>query len=267
MKVKLPIIGLELKTRSGKQEPPKVKQVNEVLGGVFSNSVNSLSGQTSISTKLLEANKEWVYRNNDVIAKEVAQTEFQLFRMGITGGEIVFNEVDDHPILDALDRFNDSTTRSDALYNTQSHKKLTGDAFWLMDWQGTELRNIFLLQPDKIELIIGNPTDATDELIEGYKYKDTINNKQIEVTYRPDQIIHFKTPNPKNPFRGYGAVEALADTIDLDSLTNEVTRKFFENGAIAQFILWTESKLNPDQLKRLNAQFRAAHGGGILDMG
>lgn len=271
MKAKLPIVGQVLTGEDAKANEELEKLVKDqvekltvsgsnTLGGVL-NITQKLSNEKTISTKLLEANKGWVYRNNDVIAKEVGGIEFQLFRIDLKQGEIEYTEVDSHPLLDLLARFNESTTKSDAIYNTQSHKKLTGDAFWYLDGKGTNISNVFILQPDNVELDIGDPTDATDTLIDGYKFKQNIDGKQVEKYYTPDEIIHFKTPNPKNMFRGYGAVEAAAEDIDLDNLTTEVNRKFFEKGAITNFVLSAEGKINDEQLVRLKAELRAAYTG------
>lgn len=247
--------GQEMKT-----EPAPKQKALTTLGGFFE-TWKSLSDEKSISTKLLEANKEWVYRNNDVIAKEVATIDFKLYRIDFKGGKYEYTEIEQHPILDILDRFNDTTTKADAIYNTASHKKLTGDAFWYLDGNGPNINNIFILPPDKITLEIGDFTDASDMLVEGYTYKDTIDGKQVEHTYTPDEVIHIKTPNPRNMFRGYGAVEAASDTIDLDNLTTETTKKYFLQGAITNFVLATEGKISADQLKRLKAEMKSAYGG------
>lgn len=262
MKVKLPIIG-QIKT--GKDIEPEIKIVekatSELLGGVLYNTTGKLSDEKTVSKKVLEANKGWVYRNNDVIAKEVSTVEFELYRIDLKNGEIVYNKIDDHPLLELLDKFNDVTTKSDALYNTQSHKKLTGDAFWLLEGPLNAPTNVFVLPPDKIELKLGDPTKGIASLIEGYTYKDTIDGKTVEREYKKDELLHFKTPNPSNMFRGYGVVEAIAETIDLDNITTDVTRKFFDNGAITNFVLSTEGKLNDEQLKRLKAELKAAYTG------
>ena len=229
----------------------------DALGGFLQFTRTSLSDEKTVSSKLLEANKEWVYRNNDVIAQEVSKIEFELYQVGLEGGEIAYREVDQHPLLDALDRFNSATTKSDAIYTTQSHKKLTGDAFWLLDKNGKAIQNIYTLPPDKIELKLGDPTQTNGKLVESYEYKDVIDGKKIEQVYQPDQIIHFKKPNPRNQFRGYGAVEAMAETIDHDNLASSTQGKFFKQGAIGNFILSTDSKLTQEQIKRLNAEFRA----------
>lgn len=248
-------------------KPEEVKTVETktkdlgILGGFFDADKKNLSGEKSISNKLLMANADWVYRNNDVIAKEVAQIEFELYSVGIKDGEIEYTEIEDHPLLQLLDRFNETTTKTDGIYITQSHKKMTGDAFWYLDGKGDNINNIFILQPDNVELVLGDFTDNSARLVDAYKYSATVDGELVEKTYEPDDIVHIKTPNPSNPYRGYGAVEAAAATIDLDWLTTDLSKKFFQNGAITNFILSTEGKIQEEQLKRLKAEFKSAYGG------
>lgn len=239
-----------------------IKEVkNKSVGGGFLEfGNNSLTGDTTVSTKLLAANVGWVYRNNDVIAKEVANIEFELYRVNVRAGEIVYDPVVTHPLLDALDRFNEFTSASDGFYITQSHRKLTGDAFWFVDGSGTNINGIYLLQPDKVTINLGKVA-GNNKVIESYTYKDVIKGEPIEVTYAPEDIIHFKIPNPANYYRGKSAVEAAAEAIDTDSMAIEANRKLFERGLIANFMLTTDKSLTPEQLKQLHSEFRNTYGG------
>jgi HK97 family phage portal protein len=232
----------------------------DLLGGILDISTSRLSNEKTVSNRLLQANREWVYRNNDVIAQEVSAIEFELYQVGLSKGEIVYTEIEEHPLLGLLDKFNLTTTRADGLYNTQSHKKLTGDAFWLLRKNGSQIDEIYVLQPDKVTLNLGDPNTG-QPLIKSYTYKDTIDAKTVEVTYQPEEIIHFKKPNPTNPYRGKGVVEALAETIDSDNLANLTQKNFFRKGAITNFVLTTDGKITPDQLKRLKADLKANNGG------
>lgn len=260
MKLNLPIIGPVVTGKDIEQPKTVKKSLNEVLGG-FLSSTNTLSGEKSISTKILQANRGWVYRNNDAIAQEVSKIDFELYAVGLSGGEIVYNEVNSNPLLDLLDKPNEETTKSDLIYIIQSHKKLAGDAFLLKIRNGQQVVGLRVLPPDKVSLNLQSPTETDPTIIESYEYKDVIDGKSVKFTYDPKDIIHFKKPNPSNPFRGLGAVEALADTIDLDNLTTETTKKFFENGAITNFVLTTKNRLTDDQLKRLNAEMRSSYVG------
>lgn len=259
MKVGRLTIGL---AKTGEDKPVEAKEkFFDVLGGLLEFAPNRLSDQKSISNKILKANKGWVYRNNDAIAQEVSKIEFELYTVGLSGGEIVYNEVESHPLLDLLDKPNAETTKADFLYTLQSHKKLTGDAFVLKIRNGNQVTGLRILPPDKIILNLQPPTETDPTVIESYHYQDTIDGKKVDVVYDPKDIIHFKKPNPDNPFRGLGAVEALSETIDLDNLTEETTKRFFTNGAITNFVLSTESKITDEQLKRLQAEMKATYTG------
>lgn len=233
----------------------------DILGGVVDIPYGGLSNEVSISRKILQANKEWVYRNNDVIAMEVSKMEFELYSVGLKDGEIVYNEIESHPILDLLDKPNPETTKADALYIVQSHKKLTGDAFWLKIRKGKTIKSLRSLPPDKITLKLREPTETDPTVVEYYKYDDVIDNQKISIIYQPEDIIHLKKPNPNNYFRGYGAVEALAETIDVDNLTNLTTKNFFKRGAITNTVFSTDSKVTDEQIRRIQAEMRSMYGG------
>lgn len=239
----------------------KMQTANTLLGGFFEFGSTKLSNEKTISHKLLDANREWVYKNNDVIAKRVSTIEFKLFKVKFVNGEFEFEVIKQNPILDLLDRFNESTNKTDGIYVTQSHKKLTGDAFWFVEKINGMPDKVYPLEPDKVELKLGDFTKSGGSLIESYEYKTIIDGKKVTRTYAPDEIIHFKTPNPTNLFRGYGAVEALAETIDLENLSNDLQRKFFDNGAISNFMLSTDKNLTDEQIKRVKREFRAEHAG------
>lgn len=227
----------------------------------FDLATRPLSDETKASNKLLQANKEWVFRNNDVIAKEVSTLEFQLFTSKMVGGELELTPITSHPLLDLLDRFNEAESRQDGLYNTSSHKTLVGDSFWLLDGNVNDPANIYLLNPTKTEVLLGDFTQQASRMIVGYKFKTLIKGKPIERRYDPEEIIHFKSPNPSNPVRGVGKVEALAGTIDLDNLTTEVNKEFFNRGAITNFVLTTDQKIGEENKQRLRAELKASYGG------
>lgn len=244
-------------------DQPEVKEkaiTEDILGG-FLNMSTGLSSEKDISTKLLAANRGWVYRNNDVIAKNVSELEFQLFRVRPSTSEVKFEPVEDHPILDLLDKFNDQMNRVEGVYQTESHINLAGDSFWYLT--GGDLPDgIFLLQPDKVTLDINNEVGSgTDRLVNSYKYKDNVDGKQIEISYDPEEIIHFKAPNPSNPFRGLSKVEAAAQAIDTDNLAVETSKNFFKNGAITNFVLTTENKLTEEQIRRMRAELSKGYSG------
>ena len=154
MKFNLPFIGnvslgqdANLVKEIIKEVEVKEKSIGTLVDWITGD-VKGLTSETKISSKLLAANKGWVYRNNDVIAKEIAQIEFELYSVRVVGQEIVLNPISIHPLLDALDRFNNFTSSYDGFYNTQSHKKLAGNAYWFIEGGGQNISGIFLMPPE-----------------------------------------------------------------------------------------------------------------------
>lgn len=267
MRLKLPLLGTKIAI--GKDSEPKTKIVEkrvsdtDVLGSFLNFGTSALSGEKSISSKLIKANEEWVYINVSTLAETVSSLEFELFQFKMIDGQIELTPIEEHELLELLERFNEVTTKTDAIYNTEAHLDLTGDAFWFLEGGAGNNRpeKIYLLQPDAISLKLGDFTKAGSVLIQSYEYKLNVNNKTIEENYRPDEIIHIKVPNPANPYRGKSAVEALAMTIDTDNFAQESLKNLFKNGMIGDFFLSTEKRATPEQIKNLAAQFKAAYTG------
>ena len=247
----------------GKRQPDVVKEIvkeiksKSIFGGLVE---TGLVTQTSVSDKLLKANDGWVFRNNDVIAKEVSTIEFELFTTRIVKGQVDFKPILSHPILDLLDKFNEYTSAGDGFYNTTSHKNLAGDAFWYLEGKGKNISNIYLLPPDKIRLNIGKPEDG-QSIVQSYKYENTIQGNQISEVYKPEEIIHFKNPDPNNEYRGKSKVVAAAEAIDTDNYAITAMKSFFERGMLTNFVLSTPNSLTDEQLKQLNAELRSNNQG------
>lgn len=240
-------------------EVPSTPRQKAFLGGAVDVDFGLVTHK-SASKHLIAANNGWVYKNNDVIAKEVATIEFELYTTKVVGGEIVFDPVLSHPILDLLDRFNEFTSASDGFYLTCSHKNLTGDAFWYLDGQGLNTKAVYLLQPDKVELDLGDPANG-QAVISRYKFTDNVSGKSIVKEYEPEEIVHFKNPNPGNPYRGKSKVVAASEAIDTDIYAIEANKGLFKRGLINNFFLSTEHGLTDEQRKQLQADLNANYTG------
>jgi HK97 family phage portal protein len=266
MKSKLPLIGeirtgKDAKTRTYTRtvEKPVEKILAPELGAGFLDlGEKGLSGEKDISTRLIKSFYSWVYANVSVLAEEISKVEFELYRVVLVKGEAEYQPISQSPFLDLLDRPNPFTTTSQLIYNTAAHLELTGDAFWLLD-KPQNPTQIFVLQPDKVTVTPGDQTKGY--LIEKYTYKDTINGKVVEQDYPPELIIHHKTPNPGNPYRGKSVVEAAALSIDNSNLAREFLKMFFTNGAVPNFALSSDQRITDDDIKRITAMLKRTYGG------
>lgn len=262
MKARLPIIG---EVRTGEDARPSVVRVNEKLApsglgaGFLDLGDKPLSGEKSISEKLIRSYHSWVYANVTAIAEVVGDIEFELYKVTVVKGEPNFNEVKSHPLLDLLDKPNRFTTASQLFYLSQANLELTGDCFYLLD-RPNQPTEIVMLQPDQVTIELGDPSDG-DEIIKGYTYRQTVDGKTTDTFYAPEYIIHMKTPNPSNPFRGKSVVEAAAVSIDTSNQAQEFLKVFFDNAAVPNFALSSDQRLTDEDVKRIQKQLKSKYGG------
>lgn len=240
---------------------PEQKKQKEVVGSFLNFGDRRLSTEKSASSKLIEACYGWVYINSSILAEAVSKLEIKLYRTGYKNGQLDLQEVQTHPLLDLLDRFNDSTTSSEGFYITESHLNLVGNSYWYTPLKNGEPSAILPLRPDKVELKLGQFKAESPNLIDAYVYKDVIDGKKVEVVYSPEEIVPIKVPNESNMFRGKSTVEAIANDIDIDTYAGQTLREFFENGMIVQFALTTDQRINNDQIANFQSQLRSTFGG------
>lgn len=262
MKARLPLIG---EVRTGEDARPSVVRVNEKLApsglgaGFLDLGDKPLSGEKSISEKLIRSYHSWVYANVTAIAEVVGDIEFELYKVTVVKGEPNFNEIKSHPLLDLLDKPNRFTTASQLFYLTQANLELTGDCFYLLD-RPNQPTEMVMLQPDAVTIELGDPSNG-DEIIKGYTYRQTVDGKTIDTFYAPEYIIHMKTPNPSNPFRGKSVVEAAAVSIDTSNQAQEFLKVFFDNAAVPNFALSSDQRLTDEDVKRIQKQLKSKYGG------
>lgn len=249
---------------NAKETPKPTKRVAKTKGALgvapdIFRASESLVNEKTASNKLLKANNGWVYANVSAIARGVGGIELKVYKPRIVGGQIDYMEIDTDPMLDVLERFNSMISQTDGFYTTAAHMELAGDAFWLLDGKGRNIKNIYILEPDKITVNFDMSPEGIQ--ITSYNYKNTIDGQVVDVNYTPDQIIHFKVPDPANPVRGKSVVQAASDIIDIDNMAEEYNKQLFIRGAIQKFVLSTDKAITEDDMKRLEMKLQKNYSG------
>lgn len=215
-------------------------------------------GKKLDASAALALNKGWVYACVRAIAEEVAKIEFRQFTTG-KDGDVEDSESD---LLNLLDSINPHQTRFEVLYTLAAHLELTGNAYWLLVGKNGEPVSsvdekplaIYPLSPKYVKPI----KSTLPEFIKGYEYRMDGTVKTLE-TY---QVLHFKTPDPSDPFEGMGTVGAVLDWVNADNAATEFNAAFFRNGAKIGGALETERVMTVDQQKLLRATFEDLYKGG-----
>jgi len=166
----------------------------------------------------IEAYRGWVYSCVKAIAEEVSKIEFILYRKK---GKKIEQVEEDHEAIETLERVNDYQTRFDFFEGIQSYLELVGETF-VYKYYGGVKKELWILRPDWMKIM---PPKKKGDFIGGYEYYvPGIRDPKI---FEPEEIVHFKYFNPKNPYRGRGALKAGAYAYDTDFFATKWNRNFF----------------------------------------
>src|SRR3990167_4861067 len=227
-------------TKENPQVPPQGPT------GIFTSAPIPPTRKTS--NYLKEAYQSWTYAAIQAISREVASIKLGLRQK--KGKEIV--DVEEHEALSLLHEANRFTTFYQLIEITQIYQELAGEAFWVLLRPGNESKGdileIWPLRPDWFSIV-----EDPIEYIAGYRYSPP--GYPEGILFPRENVVHFKFPNPINPYRGKGSVEAAALAIDLDIFSAEWNRNFFFNSALPSIIFSTEANITKEIAERLKKEW------------
>ena len=171
-----------------------------------------------------------------------------VMRKAVAYGDDFEEVTGSHPITDLLARANPFLNGFDLSVLRILYGELTGNAYLhpIID-EGTGLpAELWPLAPHYVEVI---PCD--DEFIKGYVYGVDSQHKQI---FEPDEVIHFRRPNPGNYFYGLGKVEAAYGVIQANEAIHEMDLATFANSARPDYAVVVKGSPTGDQLDRFQQQ-------------
>lgn len=141
-----------------------------------------------------------------------------------------FSEVTEaHPVLDLLRTVNPYMNGFDLAATRTLWQELTGNAYLQV------IRNplgvpgqLWPMPPQWVEIV-----PSRERFIEGYKYgKD----QSARVMLAPEEVLHFKRPNPTDLYYGMGKVEAGWSVIDLNEALMEMDTSMAANHARPDYV-------------------------------
>lgn len=198
----------------------------------------------------------WVYACVSAAAERAASYKLRLYQRK-NGKE---EEVISHPALALFHDPNPDQTFRELLINLFSNLLITGDAFWLLpkNLAGSKPAQIWSLNPSVTTAKVGQNPDLFNSLLRGYEH---INGSGQTVLLPRENIVHFRTFNPKTIYKGMSPIEAAALSIDNHNFASEHNRNVLEKGGHINGVLSTDSKLTPEQATQLKELWNSAYGG------
>lgn len=179
-------------------------------------------------------------------------------------GQATVEEVPEHPLLEMLKSVNEIHNSFDLFELTQLYLEAIGAAYWLMEFDP------FTKTPHKIWILPSQSVTprrhyGSKNIVDFYEYR---HEGSTEI-YQPDQIIHFRFPDPWNPYSaGLSPLRAAFEKIALDSQYTAMKRAVYDNVGMPSAVLDPEEPIGEDERDRLEAEwnqkFRRGGMGRVL---
>lgn len=165
-------------------------------------------------------------------------------------------EITEHPLLDLLKHVNPANNQFDLKEQTSQALDLTGNALWyLKPGPLGQPEEIWNLLPQLITL-----KREPERGVVGYLYGRGAVGEQVKLS--PDEVIHFRYPNPSDPWWGLGPVQAgimaVARSEGMDTYEHATLRNM---GRPDIAVVYKGGKLQEDERRDLELAWNNAYGG------
>lgn len=211
----------------------------------------------------------------NTISVSVSRVNWRLYRVPVDGRRVLApatdpqrSEVTKHAALDLWNRPNPFMTGMTFRRGCQQHLELVGESFIVIGRSPLSPLPLELwpVRPDRMTPV-PHPTD----FLSGWIYTGPNGEK---VPLGVDEVIQIKMPNPLDPYRGLGPVQAALVDIDSARYSAEWNRNFFVNGAEPGGVVEFKDELDDDEFERFQERWRETHQGvtnahrvAILELG
>ena len=200
-----------------------------------------------------------------------------VFRIALGCGEVkwrLYNgsersertQISKNPILTLLDHINPFQTSNEFIELHTIYQDLVGECFWILNYNALgEPAEIWIPYPTKMSVV-----PDKQKFIKGYIYDIGEN----AIPFEPNEVIHFKYPNPLNQYRGLGPAQSIGIDLDAEIYSGKWNRNFFYNSARPDGVIEFDYNLSDEQFAKLKEQWSEkykgvskAHQVGLLEGG
>jgi HK97 family phage portal protein len=159
-----------------------------------------------------------------------------------------------HPFLQLLDGMNEWRDQYETFEETQLFMDITGDSYWYMSFSPMGVpEGIYVLPSQSVKII----PDKT-EFIKGYLYGRNALDMQV---LKPEEVIHFRTPNPRDQWYGMGCLEACFRAVEQYEAMEDYDAAMNQNMGIPGLLISYEGNLTNEQIAELEIDWNKALAG------
>lgn len=167
----------------------------------------------------------WLFACVNIIAQATAKVPWHLYQVKDKSER---TELFQHDIIGLLNHINPFQSRYQFFYFGTMYKLLVGEEFWQINFKGGRPYEMWLAPPAFMSVI-----PSPENYISHYEYR----RNDFVRAFTVEEIIHIKTPNPLNEYRGLSPAQALTIELDSERYAGIHQQKMFFNQAIPAFTL------------------------------
>lgn len=192
------------------------------------------------------------------LAVATSKADWRLYRKSPSGLKEDRELVVSHAAIDRWEMPNPFMPRRRFMEHSQQHLDLVGESDILVSSValGGKKRlplELWPLRPDRIQ-----PVPDPYTFLKGYVYTSP-DGEQIPLEIF--ECLPILMPDPRNPYRGIGPVQAILTTLESVKAADEWERQFYENSAEPGGIINVPNTLSDAQFDQLRDRWDAGHRG------
>ena len=163
----------------------------------------------------------------------------------------------EHPLYDLLkNRPNPFISAHDFLWATEFQRLEYGNAFWVYDTSRGTVKNLYLLDSTRVEIIIDDIGILNNKNSIYYIYNDP---KKGQLIYRNEDILHFKN-FAMTGIKGTSIKKFIGDIISNEQYSTKVLKGKYKNGLQDPIIVQYIGDLNDAKQQKIKKKFQDIGG-------
>ena len=263
------------------RKPPSSERYMNVATGPGNRQLKKTTVPDMTQQEMVDGYMSAVYSATKRIADAISLTSFKMYRTQDNKFEKVIDFSD--PFYKLFMNPNPLMDHIEVMERISVDLDLTGNAYVYVvkDENGTPVELHPLLSQNMT--VVPEKEDNDDgQLIAGYLYSldspDSTYPSFIDdgrtTAFARDEIIHFRTANPKSLFYGYSPIEAARYSIDTDTEMSVQRLRLLQNRAIPEGLLVSQRPLTQEDAERIRTQWNQLYQGrnqrgklAVLDAG
>jgi len=156
-----------------------------------------------------------------------------------------------HPFNELMQNINPVRDRFETFEETQIFLDITGDSYWLLEMNDSIgiPSNIFLLPSQLVKIV-----PDKNRFIKGYLYGAGPEKQKLN----PEDVVHFRNPNPRDIYYGMGCLEAAVLEHDLADAMNTYEQALNSNMAVPPILISYDGNIQDGEMQRVEAEWNKA---------